>query len=480
MIRLAAIMLGLALLCPMALGETFLVDYWSTEETPGYALFLKDDGTALTPPETYRALAPLNDGDMSLFCGSRFNEQFITDGNMANEEDYRSYQRMALVDAEGRALTDYLYFDMVRDPGGAIIGRRWPVGADVLDADGKVLFSGDYIDIRPTGEGGWLALRSDGRTQEGLEINAIVAIDEDGTAHDTGLRTICWRLEPFSEGLCPVSDILELDGRAAILNARGERAKKQTFEQLSETCNGYVITNEGELYGLYKMSEGRYLLPPVYDYIHYDTTDGRAVYIASQGGDVEVYDAQTGKKLLSRSYPEAEYVSCWMLSEETLQVSEDYDGREVCDLSGNTIFRVHTKQEVMCLYNNCQGIPQRFVESTGEWPHDKNHIIDLKGNQVGPDWQRIETSLWKDGHGRYVVTRYELHENEDGEFYPQWSSFRVGVCDENGELCLAMNYQNVQVLSLDRYWVETPERVGMVDGEGKWYYTIEKYAALMD
>ena len=35
MIRLAAILLGLALLCPMALGETFQVDYWSTEETPG-------------------------------------------------------------------------------------------------------------------------------------------------------------------------------------------------------------------------------------------------------------------------------------------------------------------------------------------------------------------------------------------------------------------------------------------------------------
>lgn len=477
--RLAAILLGLALLCPAALGETFLVDCWSTEETPGYALLLKDDGTALTPPETYGAIAQLSNGDMSLFCATRFNEQIIKDVGEV-DDDYRAYQNMALVDAEGHALTDYLYFDMARDPGGAIIGRRWPTGVDVLDDDGNVLFTGDYIDIRPTGEGGWLALRGEDQKQDGQEVNALVAVDADGTAHDTGLHTGYFRLEPFCDGLCPVSDIVELNGKAVILNAKGERAKKQTFEQLSEVNNGYVITVEDELYGLYKMSTGRYLLPPVYDYIHLDSAYSRAVFIASQGGDVEVYDAQTGEKLLSRSYPGANYVFCWMLSEDTLQVGEDYDRREICDLTGNAFFQVNTKNDVMTLYTNAYGIPQRFVESVGEWPNDKNHIIDLDGNQVGPDWQRIDTSLWKDGHGRYVVTRYELHKDRDGEMYPLYSSYRSGVCDENGELCLAMNYQNIQVLSLDRYCVETPERIGMVDGEGKWYYAIEKYAALMD
>ena len=480
--RLAALLLGLLLLCPAALGERFLVDYWGTEESPGYALLLEDDGTALTAPETYADLVPLTRGDMSLFSATPFNEKIVMDGDEVNDDDYRAYHREALVNAEGQALTDFIYYDLTMDPGGAIIGRRWPNGVDVLDTGGKVIFTGDYMDIRPTGEGGWLALRREQDILEhpsALDNYALVAVDADGTARDTGLHTTYDRLEPFYDGLCPVDDIVELDDRSAILNASGAQAKKQTFEMLSEPCNGYIITQADGLFGLYKMS-GRYILPPVYDYIHLDSSTNRPVYIASQGIDVDVYDARTGEKLVSRSYPGADYVYCWMLSEDTLQVGDDYDSREICDLSGNTVFRVTKGHEVICLYTDAHGIPSRFVESEGEWPHDRNWLIDLDGNKVGPEWQRIETSLWKDGHGRYVVTRFELYEDREGEIFPAYTSYRSGVCDENGELCLAMNYQNVRVLSLDRYWVETPERVGLIDGEGKWYYAIEKYEALMD
>lgn len=477
--RLAAILLGLALLCPAGLGETFQIDYWSTEETSGYALLLKDDGTALTPPETYDSLVPLRTGDMSLFRGTRFDEHVSGDAGAAEDADYQSYHREALVDAEGRALTDFLYYDLTPDPGGAIIGRRWPVGADVLDASGKTLFSGDYMDVRPTGEGSWLALRRETWSVEGQTVYAIVAVDAKGSARETGFHTGSDRLEPFYDGLCPVNDIRELGGRAAILNAKGEQAGKQTFEFLSDPLNGYVIVHEDDLYGLYKLS-GDYLLPPLYDYIHLDDVYSQAVYIATQGADVEVFDAETGEKRLSRRCPGTGYAYCWMLSDETLHVGEPGSNLEICDLSGHTLFRVPKGKEIFYFYTDIHGIPERYLEAAGEWPYDKTHIIDLNGAQIGPDWQRIDASLWQDGHGRYVVTRYALNENQDGEAYPIWASYRSGVCDENGEILLPMDYLNVRVLSLDRYWVETTERVGMVDGDGKWYYAIEKYAALMD
>ena len=478
--RLMAVLLVLTLLCPAALGEVFCVDYWSSGEESDWMLLLRDDGTALTPSRTYRSISPLKGAEGALYVGEQFNDTVIVGGVEVNEEEYMDYRitrHVALLDGDGNQLTDFLYYRLDIDPTGAIIGKRWPDAVDVLDQQGNVVFSGNYVDIRPTGEGGWLALRQEGEAWE--SNNAIVAVDADGTVHETGFHIQYDTLEPFDGGLCAVAGIRELDRKATFLNARGEQAMKRTFDDISDAYGGHAAVCVDDLYGLYDVSAERYILPPVYDYISLNAFYSRPIYTAHQGVDAEVYDAATGEKLLARSYPEAEYLMYSMIGEDVFQVGADYENYELCDLSGNTLFRVQGKNDIRWGYNENDAFPQRFVEVEGEFPENYFWLIDLNREKVGPDWQALQASLWRDGHGRYVTGRFDVV-MMDGELSRSWRSERSGVCDENGETILDMIYDSVRVLSLDRYWVHTADRIGMIDGTGKWYYAIELYNALMD
>ena len=61
-----------------------------------------------------------------------------------------------------------------------------------------------------------------------------------------------------------------------------------------------------------------------------------------------------------------------------------------------------------------------------------------------------------------------------------FSTYRYGLIDEDGETLLPMIYDDLRALSFDRYWAVMGDVSGMIDTTGKWYYTVSDYDTLMD
>lgn len=478
--RMLTCLLALLLLCPVALGEVYAVDYAGSDDAAGFGLLIRDDGTLLTPEGAYRYLGELTPDGTSegerLYLATP--SALPQEGVVIDDYDERSCSRVALVGADGEALTGFDYFDLTLDPTGVVIGRRWPLGADALDRSGNVQFSGDYAALRPTGDGGWLALKPDGKAKDtyGNEVQrfAVLALDSDGAEHDTGFHVTDDNLSPFADGLCPVNGIQELQGRAAFLNPSGERALKRTFDYIGDVSGRLSVVWDGEYCGLADITKG-YILKPVYDGISLE----KGVFIARRGNRLEVLDAATGEKRFSRRYEDTDYCYGWMFTKDILCVGSEFV-RELCDMEGHVLVSYDQVLNINESYSICDGLPQRLVASVGEWPDGKDHLIDLDGAVMSRDWQMLSPAVWQDGHGRYVFTTYRVAKDDDGDAYPLWYTYRYGVCDENGAVILDGTYLSVTVLGLDRYWVQAPDRTGMIDGAGHWYYTVNEYGMLMD
>ena len=483
--RMLIFMLALALLVPSALAETFVVNYWGSEEAASYALLITEDGAPLTPPQTYADLYLLTPAGTPEAQRLYSAEPFAMPADKlagVDEDDYRTFTFRALVDGAGRQLTGFDYYDLAWVDG-VVVARRWPMAVDVLDGTGKVLITGPYADIRPNGEGGWLALKRDGQEDDeygGVSyLYAIVAVDASGAESETGFHTFSYEMNDFDGGLCPVLDVRELDGRAVFLDAAGAQALGRDFNYIGGVAGGKAVVEQGDRYGLLDLAEDSYILEPVYDYICLEDGFAQKVFWVHKGDTLAVYDPASGNELFTRRFEGAEYPYGWLCGDGTLMLSGG-NGWEICTLSGLVLFRVDPDREVGVIYSECEGVPQRYVEYTGEYPNDVCHLIDLSGEPVGGDWQNLNAALWRDGHGRYVTNTYDLVDDGEGGVYPSWYSYRYGVCDENGRMVLESRYLNVEVLSLDRYWVQTADRCGMIDGKGNWYYTVEDYQYLMD
>ena len=479
--RILPIVLALMLLAG-ALGETYVTYFNGTGEGDGSALLVRDDGSILTPAGLYAGLRPLTpegtpEGER-LYAGEPLD---LPADVAADEDNYRSYTRVALVGADGAALTAFDYFELIPE-GDHIIARRWPDQTDVLDKTGRVIFSASCADLRSDGAGGWMTLQREGeRANEygsAIPIYTFVALDADGTAHPTGLHSELADLQPWGEGLFAAQYVDELEGKSVFLNGRGERLFDSVYEYIGDMSDRYAVIQSGEYNGLIDR-DGEAVLDATYDYIHMESGYGRTLVIAQQGGRLSFLDGDTGERLFERRFPDADYAYAWISADNVLELGGG-DESELCDFSGNTLARLPEGAEVNTRYERCQGQPERLVESAGEWPRTTVHLIDLDGNPTSPEFQILNAALWKDGHGRYVTTHYDLVDDAESGSYPAWTSYRYGVCDENGETLLPQSYLSATVLDLDRYWVETPDRVGMIDGSGKWYCAVEKYMELMD
>ncbi|MBR1560182.1 MAG: WG repeat-containing protein [Clostridia bacterium] len=475
--RWAALLLCLMLACPAALAETYIVYHSGAEEWGAYALLLTDDGTALTPRGVYgdlRLLTPADgDADQALYAASP--AALPADAEGLDEDDFRSFTRLALLDAQGEPLTDMVYYDLRFDPSGVIVGRRYNGPTDVLSPTGATLFSGDYRDLAPAGDG-YIALWED--EIDGEPSNAVLRVDADGTEHWTGLHTDAWELSAFSGGLLPLRSVPEYGGRDLFLTEDGEIALGRAFDSISDARGGYAVVNDGDGYALID-DEGNILLPAEYDYIGCEErSDGRAVYFAHRGSAIEIYDGETLDLIAERDFG-GSYVYGWLCADGLMNVGGP-GGAEIIDMDGDTVVAVPRDVDVSASYGVCRGVPERFVATEGEWPYQDAHLIDRDGDRVGGSFQSLTADLWDGGAGRYTVGTFDIAEDEEGYPYPVWYSNRYGVCDENGETVLPAVYNSVQVLAADRYWVEAPDRSGMIDGAGKWYYVINLYEELVD
>ena len=470
-------------LVQVAGAEVFIVDCGGDGESQGYALLLRDDGQVLTAEQAYGDIGLLTPEDtpqaQRLYRVEPVDLSPYVDE--VDEDDYSTFTRLAVMGPGGELLTGYDYCELRWDEAGYVIGRRWAGGVEALDPQGNVVFSGDYLDIHPNGWGGWLVLRGDrAPTEEDMGRATALFIDAEGEVHDTGLHTFYneYLSEGYSGGWCPLSEVEEYDGLSVLVDAGGSVAFGRAFDGIEAVYEGRAVIMRGDKYGLLDHT-GAYAIKPTCDSIILEDRFSRVLYAAERGETIEVYDAQTMTMLFERTFEGADYVYEWQYAEGLMMLGCQY-AQELTDLSGRTCFTVARDKNISESYVECDGIPERFVENLGEWPEGSAHLIDADYNVIGDDWQSLTAELWRDGQGRYVTTTYATYTDGAGGAYPVWYSYRCGVIDESGQVIIPAIYQNLRTLSLDRYWVETADRVGMIDAGGKWYYVFERYTGLMD
>jgi len=148
------------------------------------------------------------------------------------------------------------------------------------------------------------------------------------------------------------------------------------------------------------------------------------------------------------------------------------------DLDGNLIHSGSISAD--CWYYHANEMPERIILTEGEWPDYRYYLADLSGNVSGHAFQSLSAASWMDGQGRYVFATYDKILGEDGLYYPDWPSYRYGLCDQDNNILLEPRYTSIDPIGPDRYWVRLGSRFGLIDETGKWYYVIDDYEYLMD
>ena len=149
-------------------------------------------------------------------------------------------------------------------------------------------------------------------------------------------------------------------------------------------------------------------------------------------------------------------------------------------LDGQLVRTLGEDEDISVSFNSSDGTVDRLIESSGPWPDTRARLIDMDGNAIGPDYREINGAIWRDGHGLFITQEYRIIPDDEGEYMVDWRSMRCGVCDEDGNEILPCVYDSVSVLGMDRFWVTRGSRTGMINREGRWYYTVNEYENLVD
>lgn len=247
------------------------------------------------------------------------------------------------------------------------------------------------------------------------------------------------------------------------------------FDRAASFLGSLARVEVGNLMGLID-TEGRFVVPPEYEYIFDDSGD---VYVAKNGTALTLLDADTGEILMSRDFAPCEYVNGTVNVPGFLWV---YTGcnKEYCFRTDGTLLATFEGEDSRMLVN-CKPDAPRLIVTSGEWPEYDARLTDLEGSALSKSYNNLYEGLWRDGEGRYVTTVMPIVHTADGEPVGNWQHNRSGVIDQDGREILPPVYGwDLNVLAPDRYWVSTEDKTGMIDGAGHWYYTISHYNALMD
>lgn len=474
--RFLALLLASLLLCPAALAEVFIVTYDGSGEASDYSLLLTDDGTALTPPDTYGRIFRLIPDDapeeQRRFKAEPAHVSLDLNGADVDELPWYDYHRVALLAADGRQLTGFDYYGLLMMTDGTIaysVPGSEALLYGAMDRDGNILLEARYADLQGMGDGRYLAM-----LPEGENAYAVVLADVDGTEKALGLTTDSPILPEPSQGLCVVNDVLEYGGGSVYIDRDGAVRISGTFDRAEPFFGRFARVEVGDHMGLID-TEGRFAVPPEYDWIFDDSGD---IFVAKNGTTLTLLDANTGEVLMSRDFGPCEYVDGMVNVPGFLWVCTDQT--EYCCRTDGTLLATFEGEDSWTLVN-CTPDAPRLIVFSGEWPEYDARLTDLEGNALSKSYQNLYEDLWRDGEGRYVTTIMPIITTADGEPTGDWWHSRSGVIDQDGREILPPVYdEDVVVLAPDRYWVSTGDKTGMIDGAGHWYYTISNYDALMD
>ena len=480
------------MLIPAALAEVYVTEYWGAGEGRDYDLLITGDGMPLTPDGIYRyifSLTPEGTPEAERVYGATLCDAGIEyDPQTAEEALYSSDMgRMALMDAQGRLLTDFMYENLLYFGGYLVFtlpGDDRLTGA--MDLSGNVIVEPEYAGLRPLRDGRWLAakpvrasateaffasLKGEYMDQTGY---ALFLIGAGGDERSLDLHTgDCW-FDVDGTGVCRVNDVWEYGDQSVFIDSNGEVLFGRSFLSAEPFSGDYAVVETETGYGIIDRS-GQFVVPALYDYIQ---SNPDTPFIATDASRIAVYDPENCVPRMDEDLAPAQDVSASPVSPELFLVRADKK-RWLYRADGERLTALPDESYIWN-YNRCDRAVSRLVLEGGDWPNDVARIIDLNGHAVSGDYPQINPVYWQDGHGRYIACRYDTYLDSNGESTPDWNSYRYGLLDENGQVLLPFVYDGLNALDFDRYWAVQGDKRGMIDGAGKWYYAISDYETLMD
>ena len=444
-----------------------------------YCIMLDENGTLLTPRDTYG-----NIYGISSVSGRNDSEFYAASGEavikVSDDEEFGYLPLVALMNDKGQQLTDFAYTSLTHYPGENIIVFSTDnnlLGA--MDESGNILLPQKYISLVPNGQGGFLgSVCPEGGKYEYDKAYPLMYIDEKGRAFDTGYMAMPYGVYAFSEGFCSVTMNYEMDGASNVyLDFEGTNIFGKTYGWTESFYGNYAMIFDPTcgLYGLIDKT-GAWALPPEYSTIdsgvYYDT----GTYLACTETYAVLLDAYDLHEICRIDFADTGVNYAWLSGKDFISAS----GENITCIysSDGAMITCGANADISYLYTDSR--PERVVQIDGQWPDYTSTLKDLEGNTCGSPFQNLTPATWLNGQGRYIFSNYDFVTEADGQRYPDWATYRFGLCDENGNILLEPIYTSLDTLSPNRYWVRLGSRKGLIDDSGNWLYTIDDYEYLMD
>ena len=387
----------------------------------GVAVLADADGNALIPPGSCEDIFP------------------VVEGSLYAAGETGSY---ALVDAEGRPLTDQRY-GMFSAAGDMIVFRRgWHYGA--MDRRGSVCVDPVWTQLTRDGRGGWLALAGNAIDEN---VDGLFHLDANGNAEETGVSVL-----GLLRGVC--GDRMACcgaDGLWGYVDGLGREAIPYQWRAAGDFQDGRAIVAGEDGCGVID-ADGQAIIEPEYAFI---ARVGDRFAALDGTGSVALFDAETGA--FQRSVGEGvagmavSGGAMILFGDETRLV--DAEGTELCSLSAEGTFS--------------EGADGQFIATDGEWGAEASWIVNPDGAQATGKYQRL-LRLCADRYA-FVTMKGETYRSDalnETRMRMDYDTPRYGMIDGAGRTCLPAEYRMIRALDDRRLLLMTDAEVCLADRDG--------------
>lgn len=454
--RAVAALIALALLSCGALAEERSFAFNREQVSDIYSW----DGALLTEPGTYLSIYSVTNGQTraedELFAAQS------THVELPEGQDYAP-PRYALLDAQGRQLTDFLYESIDYSPAGDALIYSIDGQFGAMSRSLEELVPAAYDAVSPDGEGGFLLV-----SHEESDAPPLLYMPEGGEPEPTGVNARFYSNSMIGGFISAYGE----NGLYGFLTPEGRWAVKPKFDWAQNFVNGYAIVKEKGKTGIID-TDGKWAVKPSYDDDR-GFLNGGEVALMMRGTRAFLVRPSDGKQLFSLRLSKDGYV----IASDTraLFVVVDKKKATLYNTAGERLFALDDRFS----FDLWGDAPEDRVLATSS---SECTLFDLSGNEVlkAQGLYYLDTA---DGRALYIASRFKTrtiqYDGSDPYEEAIYGTYRCGVVDSGGNSVLPVLYRQLYMLIPGRYYAEDAERRGVIDAEGKWIVSGSLYDQLMD
>lgn len=455
--RAVAVLIALTLLSSGALaeGRSFLLNRDVGADIYSW------DGALLTQPGAYLSgysiTTDVTQPEKELFAAQSASQRIPAGGDYVPP-------RYALIDWQGKQLTDFKYDSLEYDAGAdaVIYSINGVFGA--MTRSLQELVPCKYDAVLPDGEGGFLLDPHGDESAPAVEHMAKGASPEP-----TGVNArFYWG--SMVEGLVYATDE---NGYYGFLNGRGQWAISPQFEYAQSFSSGYAIVKQKNKTGLIDKT-GKWTVKPVYDDDRGLLSDGSAALLM-KGTRAYLVRPSDGQQLYSLKLTKDGYVSTGStgpviaVTDKGKTTLYSASGKSIVSLPGSYSFDLFSPLPEGKLLAS-SATDALLMDSTGK------ALYKAQGLNY------LDTV---DGKVLLCSSRFKTHAVKyPGDAKPTteviYSTYRFGLVDSEGNALLPMVYTQLYPLIPGRYYAEDAKHWGVIDQTGKWIVSGSQYDDLVD